>query len=62
MLTWEGINSVGKVYTKPVRPLMELEASCCGGGLSVICLLTITCLNFKKNQIQYFPLYFSKIL
>ena len=28
---------------------MELEASCCGGGLSVICLLTITCLNLKKK-------------
>ena len=56
MLIWEGNKLGSKSYThKPVRPLMALEAPCCGGGLSGFYSLHILILD--NPQIQYFPVF-----
>ena len=61
MLTWEGNKLGEKRYThKPVSPVMESEAPCCGDGLSGICLLIIHFI-FKilttpeSNIFHFFP-------
>ena len=61
MLTWEGNKLGEKRYThKPVSPVVESEAPCCGDGLSGICLLIIHFI-FKilttpeSNIFHFFP-------
>ena len=49
MLIWEG----NKRQThKPVSPLMDLRASCCGGGLVFVYFYSLHILIFNNPQIQ----------